>query len=697
MRVRTVWMVGGVALCAFFAAGAPDVALAAAISIPGSVIINGVGNSVTVNVNVDSAAGLEAADIRVVFDPAVVEVVTDALVTGLSVSCMPLSNFSTPGVLNVGLACPAPLSGGPDALITFSLRAVGPGSSSLDITRCDLNEDPSACTPTDGAVTVVAATPSPTVTRTSTRTATRTRTPSPTATGTVTRTPTRTPTVNVGVPTITSPGNGQEIGVEGVTFAWTTVSGATGYDLRILNATTQATIFSGTLSGGGSTTTLIGLPNNGSYTFRVRACVGAISDATCGGFASGSFIVSLIAPSPVPTITFPTQGANLTGSQQTLGWTTVAGNPLLPDLYYEVRVTNLTTGQIEVQLRTKHPSVQTGVILRSAQYRMQVRACQAGCGAFSAPVDFSVALGAIPNTAPSITAATVNGGNSLNASWTAVSGAEWYQLQVVQSGAGPGGGALTVAARQVVGATNVTLPVPAGHASVIVAACNGDGCGPYSSVAGIDPAGPNPSAPQVGSPLGGSVVNGPSALFAWSRIPGDTGTTVYRVYVQDVSRLRAALDVYTTQNFYGALLKAEGGKYAVLVIANPGQANQVAGPAVTFTVRGTSAVAPTLMAPTHASVIPAGNVILGWTPVPGASLYEYLVSVQGQGLAIGHGVTPGIYVQVPLTAVNGQPTVYSGIARACAAGQTCVSGSEVGWGPWSSAAGTGGVSFTVMP
>jgi hypothetical protein len=697
MRVRTVWLVGGVALCgALFALSAPEVATAAVISIPGNVTINGSGNSVTVNVNVDSADGIEAADIQIVFDPAVVEVVSDAQVTNLSVTCMPQSGYS-PGALNVALACPQPLSGGPGALLTFSLRAVGPGSSTLDIVRCDLNEDPTACTPTDGAVTVVPPTPSPTITRTATRTATRTRTPTRTATGTASLTPTRTPAI--GVPSITAPTNGQEIGVEGVTFAWTAVGGATGYDLRILNAVTQATIFSGTLSGGGSTSTLIGLPNNGSYTFRVRACVGAISDATCGAFASRNFIVNLITPIPVPTITLPAPGANLTSSQQTVRWTAVAGNPLLPDLYYEVRITNVTTGQIDLLTRTRHPAVQTDVTLRSAQYRTQVRACQAACGALSAPVDFNVTLGAVPTSAPSITSAVVNGGNSLSMSWTAVpGGTEWYQVQVVQPRpAGPGGGALTVAARQVFGATNVTLPVPAGQASVFVAACNGDGCGPNSVAASITPAGPNPAAPQMGSPLDGSVPTGPAVLFAWTRIPTGNLNTIYRLYVQDQSRQRAALDVYTTQNFYSALLKADGGRYAALVIANPGLPDQVAGPPITFTVRGSSAVAPTMMAPTHASVVPAGNVLLGWTPVPGASLYEYLVSVQGQAAASGRGVTPGIFVMVPLVAVGGQPTIYNGIVRACPAGQTCSSGSDVGWGPWSSAAGSGVVSFTVTP
>ena len=499
-----------------------------------------------------------------------------------------------------------------------------------------------------------------------------------------------------GVPTITDPSPGQVIGVEGVTFTWNPVSGASAYDLRIVNGS-GATVFSGTLSGGSSTTTLIGVPTNGTYTFRVRACMSTISDSTCSAFASRTFTVSLVGPSAAPTITFPTANAAFSTSQQTLQWTTVAGNPALPDLFYEVVLTNRTTGQTELNLRTRHPTAQTAVLLRSVPYRMQVRACQAACGPFSTAVNFTVALGAVPTTAPTITSAVVNGGNSLSASWTAVAGAEWYQVQVIQPRpAGPGGSALTVAARQV-SATSVTLPLPAGQASVIVAACNGDGCGPYSPATGINPTGPNPSAPQVGSPLDGSVIGGPSVLFTWTRAPGDTGNTMYRLYVQDVSRSRAALDVYTTQNFYGALLKAEGSKYAVQAISNPGTANQVNGPPVTFTVRGTSGVAPTLMAPTNASVLNAGNVLVGWTPVPGATLYDYLLTAQGANVASGRGVTPGIFVQVPLTAVNGQPTVYNGIVRACPAGQTCAPGSDAGWGPWSSAAGSGGITFTIVP
>lgn len=243
----------------------------------------------------------------------------------------------------------------------------------------------------------------------------------------------------------------------------------------------------------------------------------------------------------------------------------------------------------------------------------------------------------------------------------------------------------------------MTLPVPMGFANVVVAACNGDGCGPFSTAVGINPGGPNPTMASLGTPLGGSIVSGPTVGFAWNRIPGDNGNnTVYRLYVQDLSRQAAALDVYTTQNYWAAYFRAEGARYDALVIANPG-AGQIVGPAQGFNVSGTSADAPTMVTPGHQSSVRAGNVQLGWSPVPGATLYEYYVAVLGQGSPTARGVTPGLLAQVPLTGAAGG-TLYSGIVRACPAGATCVSGSDTGWGPWSNAPGGPGVTnFTVTP
>jgi hypothetical protein len=550
----------------------------------------------------------------------------------------------------------------------------------------------SACSKTEIAKEVDAAscfdafTPGPSATPTPTYTRTRTPSLTPSRTGTFTRTPTSPP---IGIPAISQPAAGQTINVSTVSFAWSTVANATGYELQVLGTPSGATIFSGSLTGNGSTSALITVPTNGNFQFKVRACI----NAACGTFATRSFSVSLTAPSAAPSVTFPTAGAVLAESVQSIAWTAVSGAPGL-QVYYEVELINLANNLSELRISLPDPTLNTVARLHDGDFRVRVRACQAGCGPYSAPIDFSADLPAQPTSAPTITS-TSRVGSNLTINWNAVNGAEWYQIYVIQPPpAGPGGGALTVAAREVVG-TSVVLPIPNGAADVIAAACTGNGCGPFSGSKPVSSSAPNPNVPNLGTPLGGSVVNGPGVLFTWNRIPGDNGSnTTYRLFVQDLSRAAVAFDVYTTANFYGGYFKAEGARYDALVVANPGP-SQVVGPAVGFLVAGQSPTAPTMVQPAHNSTVDAGNVQLGWSPLPGATLYEYFVSANG--LAPVRGVTPGLIVQVPLAAVGGSPTAYSAIVRACPAGATCAFGSDTNWGPWSNVAGPGVTNFTVTP
>jgi hypothetical protein len=91
-------------------------------------------------------------------------------------------------------------------------------------------------------------------------------------------------------------------------------------------------------------------------------------------------------------------------------------------------------------------------------------------------------------------------------------------------------------------------------------------------------------------------------------------------------------------------------------------------------------------------------VKVGWSPVPGATLYEYLIAPQGEA-PVASGVSPGLLVSVPLKPLAAGKK-YSVIARACPAGKVCVPGApatDPNWGPWSDRAGPGGNNFTVMP
>jgi hypothetical protein len=198
--------------------------------------------------------------------------------------------------------------------------------------------------------------------------------------------------------------------------------------------------------------------------------------------------------------------------------------------------------------------------------------------------------------------------------------------------------------------------------------------------------------------MAGTVADGPGVLLTWNRVPGDDGSnTWYRLFVQDLSRQATALDVYTRENYHAAYFKAEASRYDARVVSNPGQGSEAAGPPQGFSVGGASATAPTMVSPAHHGVVSSGNVQLGWSPVPGATLYEYYVAPTGApwGRSSARGVTPGLLVQVPLAGTGGGS--YSGIVRACPAGATCTPWSDSGWGPWSIVAGPGVTVFEVTP
>jgi hypothetical protein len=499
---------------------------------------------------------------------------------------------------------------------------------------------------------------------------------------------------NLAAPDILAPAPDQTLDVQGITFRWTPVSGADGYSMRIYGANGAGVpSFVGTTGGQTSSSTLVSLPFENEYDFFVRSCAGGFTDLHCGSYRSVRFKIVLEAPSRSPTVLFPPEGSTLTTSTHEIKWTAVPGATS-----YRVELTTIPFDfSVRRELRINVTGTSTIFSMRSTGYSMRVWPCNTKCGTGSRLVLFSVNLPPVPTVAPVVSSAAVFGGNQLEIKWQPVTNADLYVVQAVQPPpAGPGGGALTVASGRT-SAHLLTMPVPTGAADVIVAACNGNGCGPYSLPYRIFPPGPNPAAPILATPIPGSTIQGPTVLFSWNRIPGDDGSnTTYRLFALDFSRQATALDVLTKDRFYGAYFQAEGTRYDALVIANRGL-TQVQGPPAGFLVQGNSASAPTMMMPQHEGTVKAGMVQLGWTPLPIAGLYEYFVAVRGQSNATARGVTTGLVVQVPLQAMNGQPTGYSGIVRACTPGATCAFGSDANWGPWSNIAGPGVTNFTVVP
>ena len=83
-------------------------------------------------------------------------------------------------------------------------------------------------------------------------------------------------TAALGTPTILTPSQGQTVTVTGINLTWSQVTGASGYDARVLDGSSGAVLFSGSLTGLASTSTLVTLPA-GPLVAAVRACSGGFT------------------------------------------------------------------------------------------------------------------------------------------------------------------------------------------------------------------------------------------------------------------------------------------------------------------------------------------------------------------------------------------------------------------------------------
>ncbi|MFN7926137.1 MAG: SBBP repeat-containing protein [Bryobacteraceae bacterium] len=419
----------------------------------------------------------------------------------------------------------------------------------------------------------------------------------------------------------------------------------------------------------------------------IRACAGGFADSQCGPYAFRN-VNGEIPPAVSPTILSPNSLQILRTSTWEFRWTPTGTT------HYQVILED-TNNKPEMQLLTTGTSFIYSM-KGSPNYTLKVRSC-AGICIFGTQIVFQTEIPPIPTTAPALTTTSVTG-NAYRFTWNPVAGADIYRVAAIQPNSGPGGGALTVASAQTA-VPEINLVIPPGRASVIVAACNGRGCGPYSPALQVDAPGPAPAAPIIGQPIPVTSVDGPFVLFTWSRVPGDNGSnTPYRLYVQDLARNAPALDVITANNFYGALFMGEGHRYDAVVVANPGPSQSIGRPAG-FIVQGAAPSTPVPVAPTHGGQVRQGNIDIGWSFAGRTGSYQWALFKEGNSSLFLTGIANLTSASVRLAA-QGSGSRYTLLVRACADGidYGCMLGSDLGWGPWSNSAGGGGVTtFTVVP
>jgi hypothetical protein len=282
----------------------------------------------------------------------------------------------------------------------------------------------------------------------------------------------------------------------------------------------------------------------------------------------------------------------------------------------------------------------------------------------------------------------VNRNPALRLEWREVHGAESYQVQVIErSRAEHDGDPLTVFSRRVRQATAV-VPGPRGRFSVVITACNQLGCGPSVTHGPLEGLQQPRRRPFLGNPAPGEACTTPVRL-AW--LPA-FGTSVHRVAVDNVATGKRVVDHPTRDRTFTADL-APHGRWRARIIAEGTRGRTVSR---TVEFRTTTPPAPVPLHPLPGSVVAAGPVTLRWSEVDGASAYEYLVTEPGRRRSAARGVVDGLTARVTLAA-GGRPTLYHVIVRACPQGLKCPGDRDHGWGQWSTDAGTGLTSFTVVP
>ncbi|MBM3735887.1 MAG: hypothetical protein FJW39_08895 [Acidobacteria bacterium] len=396
------------------------------------------------------------------------------------------------------------------------------------------------------------------------------------------------------------------------------------------------------------------------------------------------------------TITDPLDGSTRT-RHVVFRWAPQPG----PGQFYDFRLFDRVTGELELKLRLIGNITDTVYMIRSGSFRWELRACNPTCGQ-PAISNFTVALPSLAGFVPDATCflLPVNGEHNVDCSAGSFPlAADVLAIHAVQPAVGPSGGPLTVAG-DMDGILPLRTPVPNLTFDLLQRFCNGDGCGPFAPPVRFTPTLPL-TRPIMAEPFSGSTVvgglNAPVAIASWNRMPDDIGSNYrYRLFIGDFSRNAAAVDILTRNNFHAAYVNPFT-RYDALVIAiRDSDGVMTQSPPHPFRATGKVPNTPTMAEPTVNASLPVGTHRVAWTPLPGANgddiarVYEYTVT----GPENFTGVTQANGVGINFT----RPGAYTVTVRACLTGTNCVATSDTGWGPRAGSIGSEGGSgqFTVI-
>ena len=195
------------------------------------------------------------------------------------------------------------------------------------------------------------------------------------------------PTLAPAIPTSTSPGTtyspGPTTSSTTVSLSWSSVSGATYYDLGVRDIATGTLVVNTTLSGTSYSANLVA---GKQYRWNVAAC----NSAGCSSYTTALYFQTpgaRVTMPATPTGTSPgttySPGPTTSSATVSLSWLSVSGAT-----YYDLGVRDIATGALVVNTTLSGTSYSANLVA-GKQYRWNVAACNsAGCSNFTTPMYF---------------------------------------------------------------------------------------------------------------------------------------------------------------------------------------------------------------------------------------------------------------------------------------------------------------------
>jgi len=181
----------------------------------------------------------------------------------------------------------------------------------------------------------------------------------------------RTVSQPLGLPTLTNPANNATSVATNPTMQWSSVSGATHYDIQV---STNSNFSSTVINQQNLTATSYsasGLQNSTQYYWRVRA---KNSEQT-GDWTSGFNFTTIVAPPQTPTLTSPANNSEDVATNVTVSWNTVQN---ATSYKLQIADNNGFTNPLVDVANITATEYQTSGLGRSSEYFWRVRAVNAG-------------------------------------------------------------------------------------------------------------------------------------------------------------------------------------------------------------------------------------------------------------------------------------------------------------------------------